>query len=211
MRNHTGVSGIALLALGFVPMGLAGQERDADDVVLNGKTVEWMVASAVLAAPAELRDGAEVRGWTADGYVVTLREGSNELICLADRPGDGEFGAACYHVGLEPFMERGRELLREGVRGMERNRARWDEIEAGTLPMPEAAMVYNISHGTEDFDPATLDPATAMRLHALYMPGATTASTGVGTQPGDGPWLMFAGSPSAHLMIGIPPKGGDGG
>jgi hypothetical protein len=180
--------------------------------VLNGKSVDWLVASAALAAPTALREGAEVRGWTADDRLVTLREGSNSLICLADRPGDGEFAAACYAVGLEPFMARGRELLRDGVRGMERNRIRWQEIEAGEIPMPDRAMVYNLSYDSEDFDPATFDPATANRLDALYIPGATVESTGVGTQPGDGPWLMFAGTPSAHIMIGLPVKeGGDGG
>lgn len=198
------VIGFGLLALA-APASLDGQVGP-DDVVLNGRTQEWLVATAVLAAPAALRDGAEVRAWTADERLVTLRDGSNGLICLADRPGDGEFGAACYHASLEPFMERGRELLREGVRGMERNEVRWREIEKGEIVMPPMAMVYNIGHGSEDIDPATFDPATAMRLHALYVPGASTETTGITTDPGDGPWLMFAGTPSAHLMVGIPPR-----
>ncbi len=176
----------------------------AQDVVLNGKTPEWLIASAVLAAPAPMRDGAEVRGWTADDRLVTLRAGDNGIICLADRPGDDRFAAACYHAGLEPFMARGRELLRQGIRGEQRNQIRWDEIRAGSLPMPAAAMVYNLRFASEDFDPATTDPATGGRLHALYMPDATPASTGITAQPGDGPWLMLPGTPSAHVMISLP-------
>ncbi|MEJ2504335.1 MAG: hypothetical protein P8177_13645, partial [Gemmatimonadota bacterium] len=171
---------------------------------LNGKTVDWLVASAVLAAPAELRDGAVVRGWTADDHLVTLREGTNGLICLADRPGDDRFAAACYHDGLEPFMERGRELVRQGIRGVARNERRWAEIEAGELPMPAMGMVYNLTFASEDFDPAVTDPATGGRLHALYIPNATAESTGLPVRPGPEPWLMLPGTPSAHVMIGIP-------
>lgn len=204
MTKSSVVIGFGLLAL-VAPAGLDGQ-AEAQDVVLNGKTVDWLVETAVLAAPAPLRAEAEVRGWTEDDRLVTLREGSNGLICLADRPGDGELAVACYHAGLEPFMERGRELRREGVEGMERQEARWREVEAGELAMPVAGMVYNLGYGGEDIDPATFDPATAFRLHALYMRDATTESTGISSEPGDGPWLMFPGKPSAHIMIGIPPK-----
>jgi hypothetical protein len=210
MPSKERIGAVALLAVLGAALPalepLAAQTGDAGEPVLGGKTVEWMIASAVMAAPLTLRDSAEVRAWTADDRLVTLREGSNGIICLADRPGDGRFGAACYHDSLEPFMERGRQLRREGIQGEARNRARWDEIEAGTLPMPAAAMVYNLGFPTEDFDPATTDPATGGRLHAIYMSGATPESTGLPSTPGDGPWLMFPGTPSAHVMIGLPAK-----
>lgn len=189
------VAGVSGVSVAF------GQE-----VVLDGKTTGWLVASAVLAAPEPLREGAEVRGWTADDRLVTLREGSNGIICLADRPDEEGFAAACYHESLEPFMARGRELSRQGVTGPERNRTRWEEIEAGTLSMPEAAMVYNLRFADQEFDPATTDPATGGRLHALYMPGATAESTGLPAQPGEGPWLMLPGTPQAHVMIGLPAR-----
>lgn len=196
-----GVGVLILLAAGAAE--LAAQTADREPV-LNGKTQAWLVESAALAAPASLREAAEVRAWTADDRLVTLREGSNDIICLADRPGDDSFAAACYHDSLEPFMARGRELRRQGVRGEARNRARWEEIRAGTIPMPEAAMVYNLAFPTEDFDPAGTDPATGRRLHALYMPGATAAATGLPTESGSGPWLMLPGTPQAHVMIGLP-------
>jgi hypothetical protein len=166
----------------------------------------WLIASAVLAAPAPLRDGAEVRGWTADGGLVILRPGTNDIICLADRPDTDGFAVACYHAGLEPFMARGRELTRQGIQGARRDQVRWQEIEAGSLPMPAAAMVYNLRFPSKDFDPAATDPATGSRLHALYIPGATTESTGVSARPSDEPWLMLPGTPSAHVMISLPRK-----
>lgn len=203
LRVH-GIVGIVALLTATAPSGVNPQA--ADEPVLNGKTTEWLVASAALAAPAPLRDSAEVRAWTADGRLVTLRDGSNGIICLADRPGDGRFHAACYHESLEPFMERGRELRRQGIEGRERQQARWQEIEAGNLPMPDAAMVYNLGFDTEDFDPKGIDPAGGDRLHVLYMKGATPESTGLPTTPGPEPWLMFPGTPSAHVMIAVPPE-----
>jgi hypothetical protein len=170
------------------------------------RSTEWQVASAVLAVPAPLRDGAEVRAWTAGDELVTLRAGTNGIICLADRPDEDGFAAACYHASLEPFMERGRELRRQGVDGARRDEMRWQEIEAGTLPMPAMAMVYNLRFASADFDPATTDPATGSRLHSLYIPGATTESTGVSSRPSDEPWLMLPGTPSAHVMITLPRK-----
>lgn len=199
-----------LAALGLVLAGsVLPAAATAQEVVLGNKTAEWLVASAALAAPESLRDGAEVRGWTADDHLVTLRRGANDIICLADRPGDDTFAAACYHASLEAFMERGRELSRQGVAGGERNEVRWREIREGAIPMPVAAMVYNLRFPSEDFDPATVDPATGGRLHAIYMPDATPESTGLPARPGDGPWLMLPGTPSAHVMIGLPVKGGD--
>ncbi|HSK21227.1 MAG TPA: hypothetical protein VK912_18880 [Longimicrobiales bacterium] len=171
------------------------------------KSAEWLIASAVLAAPAELRDGAEVRGWTPTGDdLVLLRAGTNQIICLADRPDLEGFAAACYHATLEPFMERGRALRREGIDGGRNNETRWAEIRAGTLPMPGAAMVYNLRMPDTDFDPATTDPATGSRLHSLYIRDATPESTGLPVQPGDAPWLMLPGTPSAHVMIVLPTK-----
>jgi hypothetical protein len=184
---------------------LAGTQ-DAAAQQPTGRSTEWQIAAAVLAVPAPLRVGAEVRAWTADNELVTLREGTNGIICLADRPEEEVFAVACYAESLDPFMARGRELRRQGIDGARRDEMRWREIEAGTLPMPAAAMVYNLRFPDADFDPATVDPATGMRLHSLYMPGATTETTGVSAQPGDEPWLMLSGTPSAHLMIMLPRK-----
>lgn len=198
----------AACVLAIHPHQVAAQQQSAARTAkpTAAPTAEWQIAAAVLAVPADLRAGAEVRAWTDDDDLVVIRAGTNGIICLADRPGDQVFSAACYHDALEPFMERGRELRRQGVEGEGRNQLRWQEIEAGTLPMPAAAMVYNLGFQSADFDPATVDPATGGRLHALYMPGATTESTGVSTQPGPDPWLMLPGTPSAHIMIPLPRK-----
>ena len=73
---------------------------------------QTQIAGAILAAPAELREGAAVLGYNAEGGSSKLREGKNEMICLASDPTKTAFNVACYHKDLEPFMARGRELRR---------------------------------------------------------------------------------------------------
>ena len=68
---------------------------------------ETQIAAAVLAAPSELRAGAAVLGYDAKGQLVLLREGKNDLICLASDPGKPGFSVACYQRELEPYMARG--------------------------------------------------------------------------------------------------------
>src|SRR2546425_10636725 len=79
------------------------------------------IASAVLAAPEELRADATVLAYNAQGVLMRLREGKNEIICLASDPAKKAFSVACYHRDLEPYMARGRELLAQKVTGKERN------------------------------------------------------------------------------------------
>ena len=52
------------------------------------------IAGAVLGAPAELREGAAVLGYDAQGARVWVREGKNELICLATDPAKTAFNVA---------------------------------------------------------------------------------------------------------------------
>jgi hypothetical protein len=80
------------------------------------------IAAAVLAAPEELRAGAAVLGYNAQGELVRLREGKNELICLANDPASTKFHVACYHKDLNPHGAA--ELLAAGNHGQHRNDVR---------------------------------------------------------------------------------------
>ena len=159
------------------------------------------IAGALAAAPEDRKEGAAVIGWNADGGNVTLREGSNDLICLADDPAVDGFNAACYHKDLGAYMARGRDLKREGVKGMARSTTRFEEIEAGTLPMPDGPRALYVTTGTS-FDASTGTVADAFTRWVLYVPGMTAEELGLSASPGgEGPWLMGAGTPGAHIMI----------
>lgn len=171
---------------------------------------EQQIIAAVHPAPESLRGGAKVLGYSEDGDLVTLREGVNELICLADDPSDSRFHVACYHASLEPFMARGRELRAEGKARNEVQATRLEEAESGKLTMPDhPAALYSLTGPEGSFDPATGTVEGASPLYVVYMPYATEETTGLSTSPaGPGaPWIMDPGKPWAHIMV--IPKPGD--
>ena len=72
---------------------------------------DQQITSVVLPLPADLRSGATVLGYGADGKLgVVLRKGTGDMTCLASDPKEQRFHAACYHNDMEPFMARGRAL-----------------------------------------------------------------------------------------------------
>jgi hypothetical protein len=166
---------------------------------------EQQIAAAILAAPEERRAEAGVLGYDAAGKVVTLRAGSNDLLCLADNPADDSFSVACYHKDLEPFMARGRELSADGTTGKERHAKRWKEVDDGKLDMPREPRLLYVLTG-KGFDPASGQILEAYLRWVVYVPFATPESTGLSTDPAPGkPWLMYPGTAGAHIMIS-PPK-----
>jgi hypothetical protein len=167
---------------------------------------EVQIAGAVLAAPAELRAGAAVLGYDAKGGRVLLREGKNEMFCLASDPTKTAFNVACYHKDLEPFMARGRQLIEEKVTGAKRSEVRFQEIKEGKLSMPKEPRTLYVLTGTS-YDAATGTVKDSYLRWVIYVPFATPQSTGLSTKGSDGaPWLMAPGTAGAHIMINPPKK-----
>lgn len=167
---------------------------------------DTQIAAAVLAAPADLREGATVLGYDSQGKLVRLREGKNELICIASDPGKTGFSVACYHRDLEPYMARGRELLAQHVTGQKRNEIRWQEVAEGKLSMPRAPRTLYVLTGAA-FDRSTGKVTDAYLRWVIYVPFATPESTGLSTKGSENaPWLMFPGTAGAHIMINPPKK-----
>lgn len=186
---------ITVLALGcMATASVAAEPSDA----------EAQLAAAIQAAPDDRRDGARVLGWTAEGKVVELRAGSNDLVCLAAMPGAPQWSVACYHESLEPFMARGRELLAQGIEGQERIDIREKEIAEGKLQMPREPRTLYVLHGS-GFDAEAGEVTDAYLRWVIYTPFATAESTGLTTRPVPGaPWLMAPGTAGAHVMINPP-------
>jgi hypothetical protein len=163
------------------------------------------IASALLAAPKERRAAATVLGYNAKGEVITLRKGTNDLICLADDPHDKSFSVACYHKDLEPFMARGRELAAQGVTGKQRHEMRAKEVQEGKVPMSREARMLYVLTGS-GYDAAKGEVIDSYLRWVVYVPFATPESTGLSTTSGPGPWLMYPGTAGAHIMINPPKK-----
>ena len=143
-------------------------------------------------------------GYNAEGELITLREGSNQLICIADDPGQSNFHVSCYHKDLEPFMKRGRELKAKGMSRKKVDSLRREEIKAGEITMPRKPMaLYSLTGSADAFNYSTGQVVNASPLYVIYVPFETEQSTGLPSKPKSkgAPWIMEPGTPWAHIMI----------
>ena len=165
---------------------------------------EALIAASLMAAPEASRAGCKVIGYNMAGEFVTLREGNNEFIVLADNPKESGFNAACYRKSLEPFMARGRELRAEGKTGPEIFDIREEEAKSGKLDMGKPGSTLHIYYGESDlYNPETLEVEGAKYRYVVYLPFATAESTGLPEKPigSNHPWIMNPGTHRAHIMI----------
>lgn len=170
----------------------------------NVLSAEKQIEAAVSPAPEGKQEEATVKGYNKDGELITLREGSNKLICIADDPEQTNFHVACYHEDLEPFMERGRELKAEGLSSEKVDSIRREEIKSGTLELPRKPMaLYSLTGPEDGYDYSTGVIKSGSPLYVVYIPFATEESTGLATKPASkgAPWIMEPGTPWAHIMV----------
>lgn len=195
---------VAIAATALLPTIAAAQHATSSTPPQRPSlTTEQQIAAATLALPTELRAGARVLGYDAAGALGQLRAGSNGMTCLAPNPASPRFQSACYHESLEPFMARGRELRAQGVMGDQVDTVRFAEAKAGKLALPKGpAVLYQLFGAPGAYDPATNTVKDGSPLYVVYIPWATAESTGLQVKPAQGtPWLMFPGTPKAHIMF----------
>ncbi len=195
----------------------ASEQTASEQAAPARPTPAQQIEAAVLAAPEAARAEATVLGYDAGGQLATLREGSGAFTCLADDPSDDDFHVSCYHTSLEPFMQSGRALRAEGYEGAAVDSLRTVQLDAGAWSMPDGpAALYSVSGPADAYDYAAGAPVEPGetdeglgRLHVLYVPYATVASTGLPERAGPGtPWLMESGEPWAHVMVVAPDTSG---
>ena len=184
------------------PTDSTAQQSNSTFVAIN--TNQALIATALMAAPEASRDGCKVIGYNMDGEFMTLKEGDNEFIVLADDPRKEGFNAACYHKDLEPFMARGRDLREQGLNAAQIFDIREEEVASGKLSMGEPGLTLHIYYGPNQlYDPETSKVADAQYRYVVYVPYATAKSTGLPEKPiaPNHPWLMDPGTHRAHIMI----------
>jgi len=186
-------------------------ESTSNDINKQLKTIdtdEALIATALMAAPEESRSECKVIGYNMAGEFVTLREGGNEFIVLVDNPNQDGFNAACYHKDLEPFMARGRALRAEGKTGQEIFAIREAEMKSGQLKITSGSTLHIYFGAKTVFDPETFKVEDAQLRYVVYMPWATSESTGLPKVPPapNHPWIMNPGTHRAHIMISPLPE-----
>tara|TARA_R110000751_G_scaffold158542_3_gene264196 strand:+ start:831 stop:1508 length:678 start_codon:yes stop_codon:yes gene_type:complete len=162
-----------------------------------------LIATELMAAPEESRSECKVIGYNMAGEFVTLKEGNNEFIVLADDPNKNGFSAACYHKDLDPFMARGRALKAEGKTHQEIFDIREEEMKSGALNITTGATLHIYFGSKTEYDPKTSKVDGAKMRYVVYMPFATSESTGLPEAPlaSNHPWIMNPGTHRAHIMI----------
>lgn len=178
----------------------------SQDAVIPSKEVQ--IKTAVMAAPEEKQAGAKVLGYNESGEFVELRKGTNEMICITDDPNGKGFSVSCYQAALEPFMERGRELKKEGKSFQEIFDTREAEAKSKKLKMPnEGATLFVLTADAENYNTNTGDVSDTYLRYVVYLPWATSETTGLPLKPSAPgmPWIMDPGTHRAHIMI-TPPR-----
>jgi hypothetical protein len=167
-----------------------------------------IITTALMAAPEESRSGCKVIGYNMAGEFVTMKEGNNEFIVLADNPNQDGFSAACYHNSLEPFMARGRALKAAGKTRQEIFAIREAEMKSGQLKITTGSTLHIYYGAKTMYDPETSKVKGAQLRYVVYMPYATAESTGLPESPvaPNHPWLMNPGTHKAHIMISPVPE-----
>ena len=172
-------------------------------------SAEVQIKTAVLAAAEESRERAMVYGYSSKGEFIVLRNGENEMVCLADDPAQPGLNVSCYHKSLEPFMIRGRELKKEGKSFDDIFTIREAEVKSGKLKMneqPANLVVY--SAPVDKYNAETGEVKDGYSRSVVYIPFATAESTGLPAKPTTAgmPWIMNPGTHRAHIMIDPPKK-----
>src|SRR5689334_5925530 len=141
--------------------------------------------AALAAAPAQMKDGAMVIKWKADGSYDTLRPDTNRLVCY-DQSGDaGEqpVSSQCTSVGnLERVKQN--KIYEAKIADRTAREAALAELEKnGQRVKPEFGSVFYTRQGKD---------ATTTRLHVtIAVPGATAASLGIpDNNKMGGAWIM---------------------
>jgi hypothetical protein len=162
------------------------------------------IAASIQALPAAMRENVTIMGYDQNGKLITLQKGSGNMVCLADNPMQPGFSAACYHKDLEPFMARGRALRANGKSSEEVFETREKEAKNGSLNMPDGPTTLHILYGKNAFyNQETGKVEKAIYRYVIYIPWATSASTGLPERPtvAGGPWIMDPGTHKAHIMV----------
>ena len=150
---------------------------------------------ALLPAPRNMKDGAMVIKWKADGTYDTLRPGTNRLVCYdqSGDPGEQPFAVQCTSVGNLERVKQNKEIERKEPDAKVRAGLFAELEKADKRVKPEFGSVFYSMNGK--------DQETA-RLHVtIAVPGATAASLGLPDNPKmGGAWIMNAGTSTAHIM-----------
>jgi hypothetical protein len=190
------LAGAALLPLGACqkaqPNANQATAETGADQAANQSAASDPVTSAMSAAPASVSADATIIQAAADGTMTTLRKGTNAWTCMPDNP---------QTPGHDPMC-------------MDANALKWAQAWMGHKDPPAGAvgLMYMLEGGSDasNTDPWGTQPAAGHEWvdtgpHVMVV-GSKEILSGYpsGDKPDTkSPYVMFAGTPYAHLMIPV--------
>lgn len=198
---------LALLAAGFAATlggcdrggdaqheaNAAGAAADANAAAgANAAHPSDPIESAMAAAPASVSRNAAIVQAQEDGSMTTLREGNNGWTCMPDNPAT---------PGPDPMC-------------MDRNAAAWAQawMTRAAPPTETPGFMYMLAGGTDasNTDPYAEGPTEGNNWietgpHVMVV-GSEAILRGYPSGPNpdtSAPYVMWAGTPYAHLMIPV--------
>lgn len=154
------------------------------------------IQTALLAAPAQVRDATTVIHWNDDFTYETLKAGTNRLVCYdrSGQPFQQPFSVECTSVANLDRVAQNMRIEAANPDAAAR-RSAFEALErAGDWIGPEFGSLFINFSGPS--------PAEAHSHTTVSVPGATADSLGLpdnGNQ--GGAWIMNAGTSAAHIMV----------
>src|ERR1044072_2779628 len=153
------------------------------------------IERALTPAPRNMKEGATVIHWKADGTYDTLKKGTNTMVGYdwSGQPGRQPFAVQCTSVKNLDRVAQNIKLA--SIKDQAERRAAGEKMDkAGTRAKPEFGSVW-LTMNAPDKEHA--------RVHTtIAVPNATAQSMGLpDNNKQGGIWIMAAGTSEAHLMI----------
>jgi len=175
---------ITLGVLALASAGVVAQSNEAE------------IEKATTPLPRNMKEGATVIHWKADGTYDTIKKGTNPMVCYdwSGMPGKQPFAVQC--TSIKNLDRVAQNLKFAAITDPAARKAAIEKADKdGTRAKPEFGSAWLTLNGA--------DKEHATHVHTtIAVPNATTASMGL---PSDnksgGIWIMAAGTSEAHLMI----------
>jgi hypothetical protein len=152
-------------------------------------------ATALMALPANVREGTTVIKWKPDQTYDVVQKGTNGLVCY-DRSGfplQQPFSIECTSMGNLPRVAQNMKAEALGDKAKSEAMLKAAE-EGGTRVKPEFGSVW--------YHMAGPDKDHARGHMTIAVPMATTQSLGLpDKRVQNSIWIMNAGTTTAHLMV----------
>jgi hypothetical protein len=194
MKRTLFIFGVLAVSISAFAQAQGGRGAAAPAPALEPGASQADVDKALLAAPANLRDGATVIKWKPDFTYDTLRKGTNRLVCYDKSGQAGQPGYMIECTSLGNLDRAAQSMKFEASGDKAKTQAMLEAAEKdGTRVKPEYGSVWYHVMGAD---------AQHTRTHmTIAVPGATTQSTGLpDSNKQGGVWIMNAGTTTAHIM-----------